>query len=68
MQSKIEKLKKEMLEALKKAKSDLNVRDLEVKYLGRSGAFNDIMRSLKDLSDDAKRTVGKSTNRIEAMA
>jgi len=62
MQNKIEKLKKEMLEALKKAKSGDIVRNLEVKYLGRSGAFNGIMRSLKDLSNDAKRTVGKLAN------
>ena len=51
-----------MLEALKKADSENVVRDLEVKYLGRSGAFNDIMRSLKDLSDEEKRTVGKLAN------
>ena len=62
MLKKIETLKKEMLEALKKADSDNAVRDLEVKYLGRSGEFNDIMRSLKDLSDEEKRTVGREAN------
>ena len=62
MQNKIESLKKEMTESLKKAESDAAVRDLEVKYLGRNGAFNEIMKSLKDLSDEEKRTVGKLAN------
>lgn len=62
MEKKIESLKKEMLEALKKADSELIVRDLEIKYLGRSGEFNEIMKSLKDLSDEEKRGVGKLAN------
>jgi phenylalanyl-tRNA synthetase alpha chain len=62
MKSKIETLKSQALTALKAAKSDSEVRDLEVKYLGRSGQFNEIMRSLKDLSDEDKRTVGKLAN------
>jgi len=62
MKSKIEKLKSEMLSTLKKAENHDAVRDLEVKYLGRKGDFNDIMKSLKDLSDDEKRTVGKLAN------
>ncbi|MBU0705707.1 phenylalanine--tRNA ligase subunit alpha [Patescibacteria group bacterium] len=62
MKSKIEILKSQALAALKAAKSDAEVRDLEVKYLGRNGLFNDIMKSLKDLSDEEKRTVGKLAN------
>lgn len=62
MKSRIEKLKSEMLSALKKAENHDAVRDLEVKYLGRKGDFNDIMKTLKDLSDDDKRTVGKLAN------
>lgn len=62
MKSKIETLKSQVLSALKESKSDSEVRDLEVKYLGRNGLFNDIMKSLKDLSDEEKRTVGKLAN------
>jgi len=51
-----------MLNALKLAKTDNEVRDLEVKYVGRNGLFNDIMKSLKDLSDEDKKTVGKLAN------
>jgi len=62
MQSQIEKLKSGMLADLKVAKSDQAVKNVEVKYLGRQGLFNEIMKSLKDLSDDEKRTVGKLAN------
>lgn len=51
-----------MLSALESAKNETEVRDLEVKYLGRKGEFNEIMKSLKDLSDEEKRTVGKEAN------
>lgn len=62
MHSKIETLKSQMLKALSEATTDSDVRDLEVKYLGRNGEFNDIMKSLKDLTDEEKRTVGKLAN------
>jgi len=62
MQSKIEKLKSGMLADLKAASSEQAIKEVEVKYLGRQGLFNEIMKSLKDLSDDDKRTVGKLAN------
>ncbi len=62
MQSKIKSLKKDVLSALASAKTEEEVRDLEIKYLGRKGPFSEIMRGLKDLSDDEKRTVGKLAN------
>jgi phenylalanyl-tRNA synthetase alpha chain len=62
MKLQIEKLKSDMMSALKKAESHDAVRDLEVKYLGRKGLLNDVMKSLKDLSDEEKRTVGKLAN------
>jgi len=62
MQNKIETLKKDMLASLAKAFDQAAVREIEVEYLGRSGKFNDIMKSLKDLSDEEKRTVGKLAN------
>ena len=62
MKEKIKTLKSDMLSALKKADSHDVVRDLEVKYLGRKGLLNDVMKSLKDLNDEEKRTVGKLAN------
>lgn len=51
-----------MLADLKAAKSDVMVKEVEIKYFGRQGLFNEIMKSLKDLSDEEKRTVGKEAN------
>jgi len=62
MQNKINQLKSDALSALKSAKTQDEVRDIEIKYLGRNGLFNEIMKSLKDLSDEEKRTVGKLAN------
>ncbi len=62
MQSKIEKLKSGMLGDLKIAKSEQEIKDAEVKYFGRKGLFNDIMKGLKDLKPEEKQTVGKSAN------
>ena len=62
MKDQIESLLKEALGALKEAKSDAEVRDIEIKYLGRKGPFTDIMRGLKDLSVEEKKTIGKLAN------
>jgi phenylalanyl-tRNA synthetase alpha chain len=65
MQSKIEQLKKQMLSSLREANNETQIRDLEVEYLGRKGSFNEIMKSLKDLPDEEKRTVGKAANVVK---
>jgi len=62
MQNKIEQLKGEMLDQLKSAKSEGEVANVEIKYMGRSGLFNDIMKSLKDLSPEEKQTIGRLAN------
>jgi phenylalanyl-tRNA synthetase alpha chain len=47
------------LEALK----DLHqLKDLEVKYLGRKGLLTELMKGIKDLSVEEKKTVGKLLN------
>ncbi len=62
MHSQIEKLKSEMFADLKKAVSEQEIKDVEVKYFGRKGLFNDIMKGLKNLSVEDKQTVGKAAN------
>lgn len=62
MQSKIEELKSGMLSDLKSAESDQQIKEVEVKYFGKKGLFNDIMKSLKDLSNEEKQTIGKLAN------
>lgn len=62
MQSKIQKLKSGMFSDLKTAKSEQDIKEVEVKYFGKKGLFNEIMKSLKDLSVEEKQTVGKLAN------
>ena len=65
MKAKIDHLKTEMLVALRSATTETEVRDVEVQYFGRKGSFNDIMKGLKDLSDEEKRTVGQLANQTK---
>lgn len=51
-----------MLEDLKAAKSEQEVKQVEVKYFGKQGLFNEIMKSLKDLSVEEKQTIGRLAN------
>lgn len=62
MKEKIDKLKSGMLEDLKAASNEQEIKDVEVKYLGRKGLFSDIMKGLKDLSVEEKQTIGKEAN------
>lgn len=62
MNSRIATLHEDMMTDLQGAKSSEAVKDVEVKYFGKNGFFNDVMRGLKDLSDDEKHTVGKAAN------
>ena len=62
MKEKIEKLKSGMLVDLKTASNEQEIKDVEVKYFGRKGLFNDIMKGLKSLSVEEKQTVGKAAN------
>ena len=48
MQSKLQQLKKEVLEQLSKVRDSQSLRDLEVQYLGRKGKLTKILRRYKD--------------------
>ncbi len=65
MQASIAKLKSEMLSQLHAAMDAGAVREVEVKFLGRKGSFNDIMKGLAGLNDVEKRTVGKLANEVK---
>lgn len=62
MKNKIEQLRKEFLEQLAKAKDNENLRELELKYLSRKGAFSEIMHGLKDVSIDLRKELGELAN------
>ena len=62
MQEKIQNLKQDALLELKNSQNEDEIKSIEIKYLGRQGLFNEIMKSLKDLSIEKKKTIGKLAN------
>ncbi|MCX6779371.1 MAG: phenylalanine--tRNA ligase subunit alpha, partial [Candidatus Magasanikbacteria bacterium] len=66
MQDKLQQLKKQALSALEGVKNKLQLEEWENKFLGRkSGELTDLMKGLKDLSDDVKRVVGQVANEVK---
>ena len=66
MQSKFEQLKTQALLAIKAIKDSEELIALENKLLGRkSGELTSLMKGLKDLGDDVKKTVGQLANTIK---
>ena len=65
MIDKINQIKKEALEKIPKATDSNQLQELEVKYLGRKSEIAEIMKNLKDLSVDEKRTLGPVLNEIK---
>lgn len=66
MESQLQKLKIEALLAIKSIKDKMQLEDLENKYLGRkSGELTNLLKGLKDLSEDMKRSVGPLANEVK---
>jgi len=62
MLEKIKEIKDEALAAINKTDSVSQLDDLRIKYLGKKSEFNQIMRGLKDLSAEEKKSVGPEAN------
>ena len=66
MQSKFEHLKTEALLAVKSIKDKAGLEELEIKLLGRKGGeLTNLLKGLKDLSEDAKKEVGQLANAVK---
>lgn len=65
MEKDLEKLEKEALEAIEKAKSLEDLKALEIKYLGRKGQLTAILRQVKDLPKNQKPIIGKLSNEVK---
>lgn len=62
MKNKIEQLKQEVLEQLQSVKDWKVLQDLENKYLGRKGELTELLKNIKDLSEEARREIGQLAN------
>ena len=65
MKDKLEKLKKDFLDALSKIDSDAALRALEIKFLSRRGELNTLLGALKDLNIEARQEVGALANNLK---
>ena len=62
MQEKILEIKTKAIEEISKVKTKGALFDLEKKYLGRNSDFNQILKNIKNLSEEEKREIGKLAN------
>jgi len=60
----IEKLKKEVWENFEKIQDLSHLENFRVKYLGKKGKITSLLKSLKDLSLEEKRRLGKELNEL----
>jgi len=66
MNDKILKIKTAALAAIRDAKDRDALREVENEYLGRkAGVLTEMMKGLKDLSAEEKRTIGQLTNEVK---
>ncbi len=68
MQSKLEQLKTEALLAIKAVKDKVGLEEVENRLLGRkAGQITEMMKGLKDLSDEARKEMGKLANEVKVL-
>ncbi|KKQ50800.1 MAG: Phenylalanine-tRNA ligase alpha subunit [Parcubacteria group bacterium GW2011_GWD2_38_11] len=65
LEQKIAQIKKEALAEIAAVESLGVVGELRVKYLGRKSEFTGILKSLKDMSEDERKTIGQLANLIK---
>ena len=65
MKTKLEKLKDEFLKQLETVKDSEALREFELKFLSRKGELAQVMSSIKELSDEARKEAGALANEIK---
>ena len=62
----VTRLKLEALEQIGKANSAERLNEIQIKYLGRKGAITAVLKGLKDLPLDEKKSAGAAANKARA--
>ena len=65
MLEKLKSLRTEALEDLASAKSTDQLKEIERKYLGKSGLVTELLKGVKDLSIEDKQKTGKAINELK---
>lgn len=62
MQQKIEKTKEQIRVDLKKAEDEASLQMVKSKYLGKKGVITELLKSMRNVSNEQKRELGKIIN------
>lgn len=65
MLDKLKQLRDAALSEINKVESQKTLEDLRVKFLGKKGEITEILKGLKDLSIDMKKTIGGEANKLK---
>ncbi len=65
MKEELKNIKEKILEEIKKVQLPEEIKDLEKKYLGRKGEFTNLVKKIKDLTDEQKPIIGKLANDLK---
>ncbi|TSC80056.1 MAG: phenylalanyl-tRNA synthetase alpha chain [Parcubacteria group bacterium Gr01-1014_29] len=63
----LEELKQEALTAIRGAERMVDLRDVEVKYLGRRGLLTEVLRGLKDVPEKERKEKGMEANTLREL-
>ncbi len=66
MDSKIALLKEQFSAELMKAENTADLEAIRVKYLGKKGSVTDLLKEMRDLSVEEKKTFGQKVNELKA--
>lgn len=65
MQQTIDTLRKEFTDKLQQATTTADIDELKVRFLGRKGPIQDLMKNLRDVSPEERPNVGKEINTLK---
>ncbi|MEK7673186.1 MAG: phenylalanine--tRNA ligase subunit alpha [Patescibacteria group bacterium] len=65
MQNQLQELEKSGLEAMRKCTTTESLYEVQVEYLGRKGKITELLKGIKDLSLEEKRTIGPVSNQVK---
>ncbi|HBB03159.1 MAG: phenylalanyl-tRNA synthetase subunit alpha, phenylalanyl-tRNA synthetase alpha chain [Candidatus Peregrinibacteria bacterium GW2011_GWF2_38_29] len=65
MKSLLEQLRARIIQEIESAKTQDELKNIEIKYLGRNGELTIMLKGLKDLSAEEKPVIGKFANEVK---
>ncbi|MEG1180951.1 MAG: phenylalanine--tRNA ligase subunit alpha, partial [Oscillospiraceae bacterium] len=67
MKEKIAKLQNQLDQALAEASNSSDLDAIRIRFLGKKGLVTDLMKELRDLTDDAKKEAGQLINNLKTQ-